>query len=107
MEREKGFESVVSPAVSGTYVTPQKAAQGPSRPLDASVHVRTETVGGDTGTGAVGLPFVKPGLFLEAGLIVAERASRALAEPSVVEELLWQAVRQVAALRGTSVSSGR
>jgi hypothetical protein len=45
-----------------------------------------------------------PGLFLEAGLIVAERASRALAGPSVVEEFLRQAVRQVAALGGTSVN---
>ena len=106
MEREEGFESVISRTVSETYGAPEKLPEGSSRPPDASVHVRRETFGGDTGTDAAGLPLVTPGLFLEASLIVAERACRALAGPSVVEEFLRQAVRQVAALRATSVNHG-
>ncbi|WP_160309045.1 hypothetical protein [Anaeromyxobacter sp. PSR-1] len=51
------------------------------------------------------MPIVTPELFLEAGLIVAKRASRALAEASLVEEFLRQAVRQVTAIRGTASAS--
>jgi hypothetical protein len=106
MEREKGFESGLSPAFSDTYATIQNAQENSTRPPDASGRVGTETLGGDTGRGAAGLPVVTPELFLEAGLIVAVRASRALAGSFVVEEFLRQAVRQVAALHGTSVNHG-
>lgn len=102
MEREKGFESGISRAVSAAYVTPEDAPRSPSQPPDASGHVSTETLGGDTEAGAPGLPVVTPELFLEPGLIAAERASRSFSIPSLVEEVLHQAVRQVTVLRGSA-----
>jgi hypothetical protein len=99
MEREKGFESVVSRGVSGTYATLENSLAGSTRPLDASGRVATETVAGDTVSGAHGLPSVTPDLFLAAGFIVADLASRSLAEPSILEQVLRRAVHQAAALR--------
>jgi hypothetical protein len=65
----------------------------------------TEHVEGDTENRVDGLPSVTPELFLKAGLILAERASRAFAGPSVLEELLRKAVRQVTALPRSASAS--
>ena len=61
---------------------------------------RKLAVGGDIEPGVGALPTVTPELFLEAGLIVAERASLTLAEVSPIEDLLRQAVLQANASRG-------
>jgi hypothetical protein len=99
MEREKGFESGITHGFSGTYVAPENAPESPSRPLDASIHVSTEHEGGDTASGRRAVPRPCPELFLEAGLIVADRAVRALAGRPAVEEIVHRAVRHAAALR--------
>jgi hypothetical protein len=97
----EGFEPGISRAVSGAYAATENALQSSSQPPVASVHVFTETVGGDTENDVTHLPTVTPELFLEAGLIVAERASRKLADVSLIEDLLRQAVQQATASGGT------
>jgi hypothetical protein len=94
MEPEKGFESVVSRAFSGTYAASENAPEGSTRPLDASVRVATETDAGDTRYGANDLPVPTPDLFLAAGLIVADRAAQAHADALTVAELVGRAVQQ-------------
>jgi hypothetical protein len=96
MEREKGFESVVSRAVSDTYAAPESAPEGSTQPHDASVHVRTGLHASDTLEQA--LPSPTPDLFIDAGIIVADRASRAHATASTVEDILRRAVRHAAVL---------
>lgn len=98
MEREKGFEPVVSPGVSGTYATPENAPQSSTRHPDASVHVTTQTLAGYTGSNMGALPIVTPEVFLEAGLIVADRATRAAAGPFEIEDALRRAVQQAKAV---------
>ncbi len=99
MEREKGFESVVSLAVSGTYAALAKAPEGSTRPPDASVHVATGTVAGNTGGGVDGLPVVTPDLFLAAGLTVADRAVQAHPDALTVADVVRRAVQQAQVLR--------
>jgi hypothetical protein len=101
MEREKGFEPGISPALSSTYVTTEDAPESPSQPPDASVHVSTDTDAGDTQRASVGLPTVTPELFLEAGFIVAGRALRAPDDQSALEQVLRRTFEHVASLRHT------
>lgn len=98
MEREKGFESVVSRGVSGTYAPPENAPQSSTRPPDASVRVTTQTLAGYTGSNEGALPIVTPEMFLEAGLIVADRAMRAAPGPFEIEDALRRAVQQAKAV---------
>lgn len=83
-------------------MTPVNAPEGCTRPPDASVNVRTGTVGCDTGSAAHALPLPAPELFLEAGFIVAVRAAVAAASLPVLEGIVRQAVHHVVALRGHS-----
>jgi hypothetical protein len=96
MEREKGFEPEITHRFSGTYAAPENAPEVPSQPPDASVHVSTETDGGDT-RGALALP--TPELFLEAGFIVATRAANASAGEPALVGIVHRAVQHAMALR--------
>ena len=100
MEREKGFESELSPAFSQLYVTSDGDARSSTRPPDASRHVSTQLHAGDTAKLPSALPSLTPDLFIAAGLIVADRAAASNAERSRVEEILRLAVDQAIALRG-------
>ncbi len=91
MEREKGFESRISPDVSGAYVDPENAPESRSQPPDAWVHVSTELIEGDTGSAVSALPLPAPELFFEAGFIVAGRAARAAAGQPVLEGIVRRA----------------
>ncbi len=75
------------------------------RPPDASVQVSTETVAGDSADDAVRLPNVTPDLFLAAGVILADLATRSLASPADVEDVLRRAVQQAIVLRTQSRES--
>jgi hypothetical protein len=99
MEREKGFESVVSHGVSCTYATLEKAPEGSTRPPEGSVRVHTETFGGDTSNDVDGLPIVTPELFIVAGMTLAQRATQFGAAPLTVQGILGRAVQQAVAVR--------
>ncbi len=64
------------------------------RPPDASVHVTTQTLAGYTGSNTGALPIVTSELFLEAGLILAYRATCAAGGPFELEDVLRRAVQQ-------------
>ncbi len=72
------------------------------RPPDASVQVSTETVAGDSAGAAAGLPSVTADLFLAAGVMLADLATRSLASPAVTEDILRRAVQQAGVLFAAS-----
>lgn len=102
-EREKGFDlSARSPVFSRPYENPENAPEDSTRPADASVHVPTEIIAGDSAGGPAGLPSVTPDLFLAAGAIVAHLVLGSSAPPAVVGGVLRRAVQQAGVLRKSS-----
>lgn len=99
LEREKGFEPGISPDVSGTYAAPLNASQSPTRPLDASAQVETDTFEHDTGEELRALPDVAAELFVEAGFNVALRATVGGVSAPALERIVRRAVEQATALR--------
>jgi hypothetical protein len=69
------------------------------RPPDASGHVSTELVGGDTGSAVSPLPLPSPELFLEAGFTLVHRAVSVGVGAPVLEGIMRRAVQHADALR--------
>ncbi len=88
------------PVISGSYLSTDSDEQGSTQPVDASKHVEKGPHGDDVLEGLSPLPAPTAELFIFAGILAAEHASREHAGRSRVEEILRRAVDQSAVLRG-------
>jgi hypothetical protein len=90
----------VKSASSGDYAASDYDGRGTTRPADASSGVSTEIHENDGRAGPGALPAPTADLFIMAGAVLADRASREHADQTGVEVILRRAVAQAAALRG-------
>jgi hypothetical protein len=90
----------VKAVLSGGYAVGDDDGRDTTRPADASSDVSTAPHENDGRAGNGALPAPTADLFIMAGAVLADRASREHADQTGVEEILRRAVAQAAALRG-------